>query len=94
MIRVGIDIGNSKISIVVCDVKNNGTKKILSFVSSPTNFVKKSLITDVNALTDEINDIINNASKESQTEIKTINLNVPAVESFSDFNNSPRGNLK
>ena len=30
MIKVGIDIGNSKISSIVCDIKTDGSKKILS----------------------------------------------------------------
>ena len=36
MIKVGIDIGNSKISSIVCDIKTDGSKNILSFISNPT----------------------------------------------------------
>ena len=43
MIKVGIDIGNSKISSIVCDIKNDGSKKVLSFINNPTDNVKKSL---------------------------------------------------
>ena len=50
MIKVGLDIGNSKISLVVCDIKNDGSKKILSFVSRPTQNVKKSSIVDLNLI--------------------------------------------
>ena len=39
MIKVGIDIGNSKISSIVCDFKNNGSKNVLSFISNPTSYV-------------------------------------------------------
>ena len=42
MIKVGLDIGNSKISCVVCDVKDNNKPKILSFISFPTSNVFKS----------------------------------------------------
>ena len=88
MIKVGIDIGNSKISSIVCDVSSNGSKKILSFISNPTNNVKKSLITNLSSLKEEINKTINIAAKESQTDIKSINLNLPAVDSLSKYSNS------
>ena len=39
MIKVGIDIGNSKISSIVCDIKNDGSKKILSFDYSFTEMI-------------------------------------------------------
>ena len=43
MIKVGIDIGNSKISSIVCDIKTDGSKNILSFISNPTTHVNKSI---------------------------------------------------
>jgi cell division ATPase FtsA len=39
MIKVGNDIGNSKISSIVCEIKTDGSKKTLSFGSSPTAYV-------------------------------------------------------
>ena len=83
MIKVGLDIGNSKITCAVCDIRNNNSKKILSFVNNPTNSIKKSMITDLEKIKNEIKEIILEASKESQTEILSINLNVPAVDSIS-----------
>ena len=88
MIKVGIDIGNSKISSIVCDIKNDGSKKVLSFICNPTSFVNKSLVTDLVSIKDEIYKIINDAAKESQTDIKSVNLNLPAVESLSLFSDS------
>ena len=88
MIKVGLDIGNSKISLVVCDIKNDGSKKILSFVSRPTQNVKKSSIVDLNLIKKEIIAILTEAEKESQTSIKSIILNVPATDSLSVFGNS------
>ena len=66
MIKVGIDIGNSKISLIVCDIKADGSKKTLSFISSPTTNVTKSIVTNLNLMKDEINKIIKEAEKESQ----------------------------
>ena len=88
MIKVGIDIGNSKISSIVCDIKNDGSKKILSFISKPTTNVKKSFITNLFSIKNEILSIINETAKESQTKIKSINLNIPAVDSLSIFSNT------
>ena len=88
MIKVGLDIGNSKISCVVCDIKNDNSKKILSFISTPTNCVKKSIITDLEKIKIEINDTIEKAAKESQTKILSINLNIPVVDSLSKYSQS------
>ena len=88
MIKVGIDIGNSKISLIVCDIKNDGSKKVLSFISYPTVNINKSIVTDLSSTKNEINKIIKEASNESQTDIKSVNLNVSAVESASIFSDS------
>ena len=85
MIKAGIDIGNSKISLVVCDVKNNGSIKILSFISNTTNGIRKGLITNIDLLKEEINRCIGEAQKESETEIKSVILNLPSIESLSDY---------
>ena len=88
MIKVGVDIGNSKISCIVCEVRKDGHKKILSFVSSPTDSIKKSTITSVDSIKNEINEVITKAAHESQTEISSVNLNVPAIDSLSVYSNS------
>ena len=72
---------------------------ILSFVTRPTNNIKKSVITDISKLKNEIRDIISQVSKESQTEIANIRLNVPLVNSLtnyfdSEISVSSRGLLK
>ena len=88
MIKVGIDIGNSKISSIVCDFKTDGSKKILSFISNPTTYVNKSMVTNLVSVKDEIHKTIDEAAKESQTDIKSVNLNLPAIESSSIFSDS------
>ena len=85
MIKVGLDIGNSRISIVVCEIKNNESKKILSFKNIPTNNVRKSIIINPIVIKEEIKKVIKEAEKESQTEIQSINLNIPAIDSISVF---------
>ena len=88
MIKVGIDIGNSKISSIVCDIKTDGSKKILSFISNPTTYVNKSMVTNLISVKNEIHKTISEAAKESQTDIKSVNLNLPAIESSSIFSDS------
>jgi cell division protein FtsA len=88
MIKVGIDIGNSKISSIVCEIKTDGSKKILSFISNPTTYVNKSMVTNLVSVKDEIHKTIIEAAKESQTDIKSVNLNLPAIESSSIFSES------
>ena len=88
MIKVGLDIGNSKISCVVCDFKSNHKPRILAFVNLPTTNLNKNANTNVYTLKKDISEIIEIASKESQTEIQTINLNVPISGSNSYYYNS------
>ena len=88
MIKVGIDIGNSKISCVVCDLKEIEKPKILSFVSLPTSDVNKGSFTNYESIKKEVLEVVNTAAKESVTEIKSINLNVPLINAYSLFYNS------
>ncbi len=88
MIKVGLDIGNSKISTIVCDIKNDQSIKVLSFKSSPTNNVRKSIIVNPISIKEEVKNILKEAEKESQTKIQSINLNIPAMDSISVYDNS------
>jgi len=88
MIKVGLDIGNSKISCIVCDMKIDKKIKILSFLSLPTVNINKNIFINYDAIKKEVKDILDIAAKESQTEIKSINLNIPVSESQSLFYNS------
>ena len=88
MIKVGLDIGNSKISCIVCDLRINENPKILSFVSLPTNNINKNVITDFKKIKNEVKEVIDIAARDSQTEIKSINLNIPISTSESFFYNS------
>ena len=47
MISVGLDLGNSKISCIVCDINSEGKIEPLSFVTRPTNSIQKSIITGI-----------------------------------------------
>ena len=88
MIKVGIDLGNSKISCVVCDININQKPRVLSFVSLPTSNINRNTFTNFQSIKNEVKEIIDLAAKESQTEIKSINLNVPLYGSDSLFYNS------
>ena len=54
MISVGLDLGNSKISCIVCDINSKNQVKILTFVTRSTNSIKKSVITDISKENNEI----------------------------------------
>ena len=85
MIKVGLDIGNSKISCIVCDIKNNQKPEVLSFISLPTSNINKNTFRNFNSIKKEVQEVINLAAKESQTEIKSINLNIPISDSDSEY---------
>ena len=81
MISVGLDLGNSKISCIVCDINSSGKVKPLSFVSRATNNIKKSIISDISKVKNEVREIILQVSKESQIEVANVRLNIPVVNS-------------
>ena len=85
MISVGLDLGNSKISCIVCDINSKGQIKPLSFVTRPTNSIKKNVITDISKVKNDIKEIISQVAKESQTEIASVRLNVPVINSLMSY---------
>ena len=88
MIRAGINIGNSKISCVVCDFKNINNIKILSLIDYPNKELKKNVILNYKNILQETKKIILESEKNSQTKLNSININIPAIESISEFYNS------
>ena len=85
MINVGLDLGNSKISCIVCDINSKGQIKPLSFVSRPSGGIKKNIISDLSKIKKDILEVLSKASKESQTEIASIRLNVSIVNSVTNY---------
>jgi len=88
MIKVGLNIGNSKISCAVLEIKENKKFKLLSCESYPSKILKKNLITNFDELLNEIKSLINESEKKSQTKINSINLNLPTFESISKYYDS------
>ena len=58
MIKVGLNIGNSKISCAVSEIKKNKKIKLLSFQSFQTNIIKKNIITNFEELSNDIKSLI------------------------------------
>ncbi len=81
MIKVGINIGHSKISSIVGNVKSNKPLEILSLISRPSYYLKKGIVTNPLAIKDDINLLIKDSAKESQTEISNIILNLSLINS-------------
>tara|TARA_Y100001970_G_scaffold236614_1_gene296505 strand:- start:9231 stop:10451 length:1221 start_codon:yes stop_codon:yes gene_type:complete len=88
MIKVGLNIGNSKISCAVLEIKENKKFKLLSCESYPSKILKKNLITNFDELLNEIKSLINESEKKSQTKINSINLNLPTFDSISKYYDS------
>ena len=94
MIKVGLNIGNSKISCAVVEIKENKKIKLLSCESYPSNVVKKNIVTNFKDLSNDIKILITESEKKSQTKINSINLNVPTVDSISRYYESEINNLE
>ena len=88
MIKAGLNIGNSKISCIVCDFKSSEKIKVLSLISESTKDVKKNIIINYENLFSEIKNLINESEKNSQTKLNSININIPTVDSISEYYDS------
>ena len=65
MIKVGVDIGNSKISCVVSDLQKNSLPKILSFINYPNSNINKNAFINFQLIKDEVRHVITLAAKDS-----------------------------
>ena len=94
MIKVGLNIGNSKISCAVSEIIENKKIKLLSFQSFPSNILKKNIITNFDSLSNDIKTLISESEKKSQTKINSVNLNIPMIDSLSRYYDSEIDNLE
>src|SRR5210317_1185276 len=94
MIKVGLNIGNSKISCAVSEIEKNKKIKLLSFESFQTNILKKNIISNFEELSNDIKSLISESEKKSQTKINSINLNIPMIDSVSRYYESEIENLE
>ena len=94
MIKVGLNIGNSKISCAVSEIEKNKKIKLLSFQSFQTNILKKNIISNFEELSNDIKSLISESEKKSQTKINSINLNIPMIDSVSRYYDSEIKNLE
>ena len=94
MIKVGLNIGNSKISCAVSEIEKNKKIKLLSFQSFQTNILKKNIISNFEELSNDIKSLISESEKKSQTKINSINLNIPMIDSVSRYYDSEIENLE
>ena len=85
MIKVGLNIGNSKISCAVSEIKNDKKIKLLSYQNFASDILKKNIITNFDNLTSEIKILLSEAEKNSQTKINSVNLNIPMNDSISKY---------
>ena len=85
MIKVGLNLGNSKLSCVVADYKNPDNINILSVLSYPSNLIKKNIIINYEKLLNEVKNLIIESEKQSQTKINSININISIVDSLSRY---------
>ena len=94
MIKVGLNIGNSKISCSVLEITENKKIKLLSCQSFQSNILKKNIITNFQELSKDIKSLILESEKKSQTKINSVNLNVHTSDSLSKYYNSEISNLE
>ena len=88
MIKAGLDFGNSKISCIVADYKDSSNINILSLITIPSFNVKKNIILNYENLLDQVNKLIIETQKNSQTKLNSINLNFSLINSLSTYYDS------
>ena len=74
---VGIDIGASKISLVVGEVNNFNQIEVICNTSSQSHGIQKSKIVDENALAESISETITDAEKKLDMKINSAYITIP-----------------
>ena len=69
---VGLDIGSTKICIVVAEVEEDGTPKITGFGNSPSHGIKRGVVVNVEKTVQSIRTAIEEAQKMSGTHIGAV----------------------
>ena len=74
---VGIDIGASKISLVVGEVNNFNQIEVICNTSSKSNGIQKDKIVDENSLAEAISNALDDAEKEINMKINSAYITIP-----------------
>ena len=74
---MGIDIGASKISIVVGDVNNFNQIEVICKSSSKSSGIQKGKIIDESALADSIAEAVSTIEKENNISINSAYITIP-----------------
>lgn len=74
---VGIDIGASKISLVVGEVNNFNQIEVICNTSSKSNGIQKDKIVDENALAEAVSNAVEEAEKEMNMKINSAYITIP-----------------
>ncbi|MBI29265.1 MAG: Cell division protein FtsA [Alphaproteobacteria bacterium MarineAlpha5_Bin11] len=84
-IRAALDIGSSKIVCAVGKKDQEGGFFLLGYESRITKSIKKGIVVDPVKVGEEINYVINEVSKKTQTEISNVVINANVTNSKSNF---------
>ena len=76
-IIVGIDIGASKVSLVVGEVNNFNQIEVICNTSKKSNGIQKGKIVDENSLADSISSVVQDAEKEMNMKINSAYITNP-----------------
>lgn len=74
---VGIDVGSSKVSLVVGEVNNFNQVEIVCNTKRKSNGIQKGIIVDENALAESISELIKDAQKETNMRINSAYITIP-----------------
>ena len=76
-IIVGMDIGTSKVSLVIGEVNNFNQIEVLCTTSCKCNGIKKGKIVDENEIVTTVSKLIKEAEEETEMEINSAYLTIP-----------------
>lgn len=76
-IIVGIDIGASKVSLVVGEVNNFNQIEVICNTSKKSNGIQKGKIVDENSLADSISSVVQDAEKKMNMKINSAYITIP-----------------
>ncbi len=84
-IIVGIEIGTTKVCVVVCEVRGDGSMRVLGVGEQPARGVRKGEIVDFETCSRCVNDALVEAEEKSDTRIRSVYVGVTGshIEGFN-----------
>lgn len=77
-----IDLGTSKVCVIICEIDKNGYLQVIGVGDSPCEGVKKGVVVDINSTSEAIAYALEQAENMADVEVNAAYVNIPGGYTF------------